>query len=42
MMYDDVIIDNLFRHPLTMLGYRVLIWLARLLHAHIAYETDTA
>ena len=31
-----------FRYPLTTFANRVLIWLSRLIHAHIAYETDTA
>ena len=31
-----------FRYLLTMFGIRVLIGLSRLLHAHIAYEIDTA
>ena len=41
-MYDDVIIADRFRYPLTMYAKRVLIKLSRLLDAHIAYETDTA
>ena len=31
-----------FRYKLTMFGIRELIELTRLLHAHIAYEIDTA
>ena len=41
-MYADVVFADRFRYPLTIFGYRVLIGLSRLLHAHIAYETDTA
>ena len=41
-MYDDVVFVITFRHQLTMFAYRVLIVLSRLLHAHIALETDTA
>ena len=41
-MYDDVVFADRFRYPLTMFGIRVLIGLSRLLHAHIAYEIDTA
>ena len=40
-MYDDVVFDDRFRYPLTILGNRVLIGLSRLFLAHIAYETDT-
>ena len=35
-------LNDRFRYPLTMFENRVLIRLSRLLHAHIAYETDTA
>ena len=41
-MYDDVVFADRFRYPLAKFGIRVLIELSRLLHAHIAYETDTA
>ena len=40
-MYDDAVFANRFHYQLTMFGIRVLIWLSRLLHAHIAYEIDT-
>ena len=41
-MYDDVVFPYRFRYPLTIFGNRVLIGLSRLLHAHIANETDSA
>ena len=41
-MDDDVVFADWFRNQLTMFGIRILIWLSRLIHAHIAYETDTA
>ena len=41
-MYDDTGFAIRFRNQLTMFGIRVLIWISRLLHAHIAYEIDTA
>ena len=41
-MYDDVVFAIPFRYPLTMFGYRLLIGLSRLIHAHIAHDTDTA
>ena len=41
-MYDDAISAVRFRYQLTMFGIRLLIGLSRLLHTHIAYETDTA
>ena len=43
-MYDDVVSADRFRYPLAIIlfGNRVLIGLSRLLHPHIAYETDTA
>ena len=41
-MYDDAVMADRFRYQLTMFGVRVLIWLSRLLHAHIAYEINTA
>ena len=41
-MYDDAVFAIRFRYQLTMFGIRLLIWISRLLHAHIAYEIDTA
>ena len=41
-MYDDAVFADRFRYPLAMFGYRVFTGLARLLHAHIAYEIDTS
>ena len=38
MMYDDVVFDDRFRYQLTMFEMCTLIWLARLLDTHIAYE----
>ena len=40
-MYDDAVFANGFRYQLTMLGTRVLIWLSRFFHAHIAHVIDT-
>ena len=40
-MYDDAVFANRFHYLLTMFGIRVLIWLSRLFHAHIAYVIDT-
>ena len=40
-MNDDAVFADRFRYQLTMFGIHVLIGLSRLLHAHIAYETDT-
>ena len=40
-IYDDVVIADRFRYLLAMFANRKLIVLSRLLHAHIAYETDT-
>ena len=40
-MYDNAVFADRFRYQLTMFEIRILIWLSRLLHAHIAYETDT-
>ena len=40
--YDDVVFVYRFRYQLTMFGIRVLIWISRLLHSHIAYNMDTA
>ena len=40
-MYDDAIFASRFHYQLTMFEIGVLIWLSRLLHAHIAYEIDT-
>ena len=42
MMYDDARFADQFRYQFTMFGNRLLIGLSRLLHAHIAYEVDTA
>ena len=41
-IYDNVVFADRFRYPLTMFGNRVMIGLSRLIHAHFAYETDTA
>ena len=41
-MYDDVVFADWFRYPLIMFMNGIWIGLSRLLHAHIAYETDTA
>ena len=41
-MYDDAVFADRFRYQLAMFGVRVLIGLSRLLHDHIAYETDGA
>ena len=41
-MCDDAVFADRFRYQLTMFGIRILMWLSRLLHAHIAYEIDTA
>ena len=41
-MYDDADFVDRFRYQLSMLGIQILIELSRLLHAHIADETDTA
>ena len=40
-IYGDAVFAIRFQYQLAMLGMRVLIWLSRLLHAHIAYEIDT-
>ena len=40
-MHDDAVSANRFHHQLTMFGIRVLIWLSRFFHAHIAYVIDT-
>ena len=40
-MCGDAVFANRFHYQLTMFGMRVLIWLSRLVHAHIAYEIDT-
>ena len=40
-MYGDTVFPIRFRYQLAIFGMRVLIWLSRLLHAHIAYERDT-
>ena len=41
-IYDVVLFADRFCYPLTISGYRVLIGLSRLLHAHSAYEIDTS
>ena len=41
-MYDDAVFADRFRYQLSMFEIRILIWLSRLLHAHIAYEIDTS
>ena len=41
-MYDDGVFAIRFRYQVAMFEIRVLIWISRLLHAHIAYEIDTA
>ena len=40
-MYGDAVFAIRFRCQLAIIGMRVLIWLSRLLHSHIAYEIDT-
>ena len=40
-MYDDADFADQFRYQLAMFGIRVLIWISRLFHAHIAYVIDT-
>ena len=40
-MYDDALFANRLHYQLTMFGIRVLIWLFRFFHAHIAYVIDT-
>ena len=40
--YDDTVFADRFRYQLTVFGNRLLIGLSRILHAHIAYEIDTA
>ena len=39
-MNDDAVFACRFRNQLTIFGIRLLIGISRLLHAHIAYETD--
>ena len=41
-IYDDAVFADRLRYQLTMFEIRILIWLSRLLHAHIAYEVDTS
>ena len=41
-MYDNADFAVRFLYQLNVFGIRVLIWLSRLCHAHIAYETDGA
>ena len=40
-MYDDAVFANRFHYQMSMFGIRVLIWLSRFFHAHIAYVLDT-
>ena len=40
-MYDDAVFANRFLYQLTMFEIRVLIWLSRFFHAHLAYVIDT-
>ena len=40
-MYGDAVFAIRFRYQLAVIRMSVLIWLSRLLHAHIAYEIDT-
>ena len=40
-MYGDAVFAIRFRYQLAIFGMRVLIWLSRLLHVHIAYEINT-
>ena len=41
-MYDDLVFANRLRYSMTMFVNRVLIWLSRILHDHIAFDIDTA
>ena len=41
-MYDYAGFADRFRYQLTMFGIGLLIGLSRLIHAHVAYETDGA
>ena len=41
-IYNNIVLADRSRYPLTMFGNLALIGLSGLLHAHIAYETDTA
>ena len=40
-MYDDAVFANRLHYQLTMFQIRVLIWLSRFFHSHIAYVIDT-
>ena len=40
-MYGDAVFAIRFQYQLAIFRMPVLIWLSRLLHAHIAYEIDT-
>ena len=40
VMHDDAVFANLFHYQLTMIGIRILIWLSRFFHTHIAYVID--
>ena len=41
-MYDYAVFADRFRYQLIMFEIRLLIGLSRLIHAHVAYETDDA
>ena len=41
-MYEDAVFDDRFRCQLVMFRIRLLTGLSGILHAHIAYEIDTA
>ena len=42
LMYDDAFLADRLRYQFTMFRFPVLVGLSPILHAHIAYETDTA
>ena len=41
-MYDDAVFADRIRYQLTMFGIRLLIGLSRLIHVHVACETNGA
>ena len=41
-IYDEEVSSDRFHYQLTMFGIRLLVWLSRLQHAHIAYEIAVA
>ena len=41
-VHDNAVFADRFRYQSTMFGIRILIGQSRLLHAHIAYEIDSA